>query len=138
MSAVGSGESRDVLVLGGGWWKRRREIPEVIWKDNCYCVRADRKLTKLLIKTKLVFLTPMRIIREAIASLGSPAPILVSEGANTMDVGRSVLVQMEPRTCLDVGTWGTIGVGLGYCIATAIASPDRLVVEKLTVISNGA
>ncbi|KAM0068101.1 hypothetical protein Hdeb2414_s0002g00069311 [Helianthus debilis subsp. tardiflorus] len=57
-----------------------------------------------------------------------PAPILVSEGANTMDVGRSVLVQTEPRTRLDAGTWGTMGVGLGYCIAAAVASPDRLVV----------
>ncbi|MFS7955776.1 hypothetical protein Hanom_Chr07g00646571 [Helianthus anomalus] len=74
------------------------------------------------------FLTPMRIIRDAIIGLGTPAPILVSEGANTMDVGRSVLVQTEPRTRLDAGTWGTMGVGLGYCIAAAVASPDRLVV----------
>lgn len=74
------------------------------------------------------FLTPMRIIRDAILGVGSPAPILVSEGANTMDVGRSVLIQTEPRTRLDAGTWGTMGVGLGYCIAAAVASPDRLVV----------
>ncbi|KAK7300590.1 hypothetical protein RJT34_11438 [Clitoria ternatea] len=74
------------------------------------------------------FLTPMRIIRDAILGLGSPAPIVVSEGANTMDVGRSVLVQSEPRTRLDAGTWGTMGVGLGYCIAAAVASPGRLVV----------
>ncbi|KAF9592528.1 hypothetical protein IFM89_015222 [Coptis chinensis] len=74
------------------------------------------------------FFTPMRIIRDAILAQGSPAPILVSEGANTMDVGRAVLVQTEPRTRLDAGTWGTMGVGLGYCIAAAVASPDRLVV----------
>lgn len=74
------------------------------------------------------FMTPMRIIRDAILGVGSPAPILVSEGANTMDVGRGVLIQMEPRTRLDAGTWGTMGVGLGYCIAAAVASPDRLVV----------
>nr|XP_010924161.1 2-hydroxyacyl-CoA lyase [Elaeis guineensis] len=74
------------------------------------------------------FLTPMRIIRDAILAQGSPAPILVSEGANTMDVGRAVLVQNEPRTRLDAGTWGTMGVGLGYCIAAAVASPGRLVV----------
>ncbi|KAL5726629.1 hypothetical protein ACHQM5_009658 [Ranunculus cassubicifolius] len=74
------------------------------------------------------FLTPMRIIRDAILAQGSPAPVIVSEGANTMDVGRSVLVQTEPRTRLDAGTWGTMGVGLGYCIAAAVASPERLVV----------
>ncbi|KAI8534487.1 hypothetical protein RHMOL_Rhmol10G0093700 [Rhododendron molle] len=74
------------------------------------------------------FLTPMRIIRDAILGMGSPAPIVVSEGANTMDVGRSVLVQTDPRTRLDAGTWGTMGVGRGYCIAAAVASPDKLVV----------
>ncbi|KAF9605394.1 hypothetical protein IFM89_016971 [Coptis chinensis] len=74
------------------------------------------------------FFTPMRIIRDAILAQGSPAPILVSEGANTMDIGRAVLVQTEPRTRLDAGTWGTMGVGLGYCIAAAVASPNCLVV----------
>jgi 2-hydroxyacyl-CoA lyase 1 len=74
------------------------------------------------------FLTPMKIIRDAILAEGSPAPILVSEGANTMDVGRSVLEQTEPRTRLDAGTWGTMGVGLGYCIAAAVTNPEKLVV----------
>ncbi|KAK9683168.1 hypothetical protein RND81_10G120600 [Saponaria officinalis] len=74
------------------------------------------------------FMTPMKIIRDAILGVGSPAPVLVSEGANTMDVGRAVLPQMEPRTRLDAGTWGTMGVGLGYCIAAAVACPERLVV----------
>lgn len=74
------------------------------------------------------FLTPMRIIRDAILAEGSPAPILVSEGANTMDVGRAVLEQTEPRTRLDAGTWGTMGVGLGYSIAAAVTNPEKLVV----------
>jgi 2-hydroxyacyl-CoA lyase 1 len=74
------------------------------------------------------FLTPMRIIRDAILSVGSPAPILVSEGANTMDVGRAVLEQTEPRSRLDAGTWGTMGVGLGYAIAAAVTNPEKLVV----------
>ena len=74
------------------------------------------------------FLTPMRLIRDALAEVGTPAPILVSEGANTMDVGRSVLPQIEPRTRLDAGTWGTMGVGLGYAIAASSLFPERLVV----------
>lgn len=40
-------------------------------------------------------------------------PIVVSEGANTMDIGRSLLNITEPRARLDAGTWGTMGVGLG-------------------------
>ncbi|XP_044505838.1 2-hydroxyacyl-CoA lyase-like [Mangifera indica] len=93
-------------------------------KDNVS--RMEAQLAKDV--SPFNFLTPMRIIRDAILAAGSPAPILVSEGANTMDVGRAVLVQTEPRTRLDAGTWGTMGVGLGYCIAAAVASPDRLVV----------
>ncbi|KAK1321216.1 2-hydroxyacyl-CoA lyase [Acorus calamus] len=93
-------------------------------KDNVG--RMEAQLAKEVVPFN--FLTPMRIIRDAILDVGSPAPIVVSEGANTMDVGRAVLVQTEPRTRLDAGTWGTMGVGLGYCIAAAVASPGRLVV----------
>ncbi|XP_050228914.1 2-hydroxyacyl-CoA lyase [Mercurialis annua] len=89
-------------------------------------LKAEAQLSKDVVPFN--FLTPMRIIRDAIAGVGSPAPVVVSEGANTMDVGRSVLVQTEPRTRLDAGTWGTMGVGLGYCIAAAVAEPTRLVV----------
>ncbi|KAL7090083.1 hypothetical protein ACP275_12G018500 [Erythranthe tilingii] len=93
-------------------------------KDNV--ARMEVQLSKDVVPFN--FTTPMRIIRDAILGVGAPAPILVSEGANTMDVGRSVLVQTEARTRLDAGTWGTMGVGLGYCIAAAVAAPDRLVV----------
>ncbi|XP_041996482.1 2-hydroxyacyl-CoA lyase-like [Salvia splendens] len=93
-------------------------------KDNV--AKMEVQLSKVVVPFN--FLTPMKIIRDAILGVGSPAPVVVSEGANTMDVGRSVLVQTEPRTRLDAGTWGTMGVGLGYCIAAAVASPDRLVV----------
>ncbi|CAM8891294.1 unnamed protein product [Rhodiola kirilowii] len=93
-------------------------------KENM--AKMEAQLTKDVVPFN--FLTPMRIIRDAVAALGTPAPVIVSEGANTMDVGRSVLVQTEPRTRLDAGTWGTMGVGLGYCIAAAVASPERLVV----------
>ncbi|XP_039125955.1 2-hydroxyacyl-CoA lyase [Dioscorea cayenensis subsp. rotundata] len=93
-------------------------------KENV--VKMEAQLAKDVVPFN--FLTPMRIIRDAIIAQGSPAPVIVSEGANTMDVGRAVLIQSEPRTRLDAGTWGTMGVGLGYCIAAAVAMPERLVV----------
>ncbi|GJX68123.1 2-hydroxyacyl-CoA lyase [Tanacetum coccineum] len=54
--------------------------------------------------------------RDAIIGVGSPAPIVVSEGANTMDVGRSVLVQMNRGLggCRDMGDYGR-WFGLLYC-----------------------
>uniref|UniRef100_A0A1A9W0X6 2-hydroxyacyl-CoA lyase n=1 Tax=Glossina brevipalpis TaxID=37001 RepID=A0A1A9W0X6_9MUSC len=45
--------------------------------------------------------------------------IIISEGANTMDIGRSVLLNCLPRHRLDAGTFGTMGVGLGFAIAAA-------------------
>lgn len=40
--------------------------------------------------------------------------IIVSEGANTMDVGRSMLPNILPRHRLDAGTFGTMGVSIGF------------------------
>lgn len=51
--------------------------------------------------------------------------IVVSEGANTMDIGRTVLQNYLPRHRLDAGTFGTMGVGLGFAIAAAVVAKDR-------------
>ncbi|KAL9266140.1 2-hydroxyacyl-CoA lyase-like protein [Drosera capensis] len=56
------------------------------------------------------FFTPMRIIRDAIIGVGSPAPSVGLRGGNTMDVGLAILLQTEPRTRVDAGTWGTMEV----------------------------
>eukprot|EP01137_Pigoraptor_chileana_P024171 Opistho-2@91656 len=43
--------------------------------------------------------------------------VIVNEGANTMDIGRAMLPNRLPRHRLDAGTFGTMGVGLGFAIA---------------------
>ncbi|KAL7033973.1 hypothetical protein ACKWTF_007801 [Chironomus riparius] len=50
--------------------------------------------------------------------------IIISEGANTMDIGRSILLNNLPRHRLDAGTFGTMGVGLGFGIAAALYCRD--------------
>ena len=49
-----------------------------------------------------------------------PETILVNEGANTLDFARSIIDMYRPRKRLDVGTWGVMGVGMGYAIAAAV------------------
>src|ERR1700681_2686418 len=49
-----------------------------------------------------------------------PDAILVNEGANTLDLARGVIDMYRPRKRLDVGTWGVMGIGMGYAIAAAI------------------
>lgn len=50
--------------------------------------------------------------------------IIMNEGSDTMDIGRTVLNNAHPRKRLDAATWGTMGVGLGQCIAGALCSPN--------------
>jgi oxalyl-CoA decarboxylase len=49
-----------------------------------------------------------------------PDAILVNEGANTLDLARGVIDIYQPRKRLDVGTWGVMGVGMGFAVAAAI------------------
>lgn len=51
--------------------------------------------------------------------------IIVSEGANTMDIGRTILHNTLPRHRLDAGTFGTMGVGPGFAIAAALYCRDN-------------
>ncbi|MDO4756579.1 MAG: oxalyl-CoA decarboxylase, partial [Parabacteroides sp.] len=45
---------------------------------------------------------------------------LVNEGANALDNTRNVIDMYYPRLRLDTGTWGVMGIGLGYSIGAAI------------------
>ncbi|MFT5394056.1 MAG: oxalyl-CoA decarboxylase [Gammaproteobacteria bacterium] len=49
-----------------------------------------------------------------------PDAVLVNEGANTLDFTRSIVDMHQPRKRLDVGTWGVMGIGMGFAIAAAI------------------
>ncbi len=49
-----------------------------------------------------------------------PDAILVNEGANTLDLARGIVDMYQPRKRLDVGTWGVMGIGMGFAIAAAI------------------
>ncbi|GKQ49905.1 oxalyl-CoA decarboxylase [Bradyrhizobium sp. Ce-3] len=49
-----------------------------------------------------------------------PDTIFVNEGANTLDLARGVVDMHKPRKRLDVGTWGVMGIGMGYSIAAAV------------------
>jgi oxalyl-CoA decarboxylase len=49
-----------------------------------------------------------------------PDAILVNEGANTLDLARGIVDMYKPRKRIDVGTWGVMGIGMGYAIAAAV------------------
>jgi 2-hydroxyacyl-CoA lyase 1 len=55
--------------------------------------------------------------------------ILSAEGAGTMDIGLTQLPSFDARSCLNAGTYGTMGVGLGQAIAACVAQPGRPVIH---------
>jgi thiamine pyrophosphate-dependent acetolactate synthase large subunit-like protein len=68
-------------------------------------------------------------IREAIHKSGLEEALVISEGANTMDVARVALdVITGPSMRLDAGRWGTMGGGLGYVIAASACRPEEPII----------
>jgi len=64
------------------------------------------------------------VIKDAIND--HPDTILVNEGANTLDMCRSIVNIHKPRHRIDVGTWGVMGIGMGSAIAAAIETGKRV------------
>lgn len=71
-------------------------------------------------KVPMTYARTFDVIKETLHKL-SPVEdggiVYVSEGANTMDISRSIFPVHHPRLRLDAGTHATMGVGLGYAIA---------------------
>ena len=55
--------------------------------------------------------------------------VIVGEGANTMDIGRTQLPNAAPRLRLDAGSYGTMGIGMGFAIAAAVVHRDRPIIS---------
>ncbi|KAH7124165.1 thiamine diphosphate-binding protein [Dendryphion nanum] len=60
------------------------------------------------------------VIKSALHTLSPPEDggiVYVAEGANTMDISRSIFPVEDARLRLDAGSYATMGVGLPYAIA---------------------
>lgn len=75
-------------------------------------------------KTPMTYARVFDVIKTTLHGLSPPEDggvVYMSEGANTMDISRSVFNVEHPRLRLDAGTYATMGVGLGYAIAAHAA-----------------
>jgi len=71
------------------------------------------------------FYSALRAIRDVLAD--RPEVYVVNEGANTLDFGRNIIDMRVPRKRLDAGTWGVMGIGMGYAIGAATVSGKPVV-----------
>ncbi len=71
------------------------------------------------------FYSALRAVRAVLDT--RPGVFVVNEGANTLDFGRNIIDMREPRKRLDSGTWGVMGIGMGYAIGAAVESGAQVV-----------
>jgi oxalyl-CoA decarboxylase len=71
------------------------------------------------------FYGALRAVREVLDT--HPEVYVVNEGANALDIARNVIDMQVPRHRLDSGTWGVMGIGMGYAIAAAVETEAPVV-----------
>jgi oxalyl-CoA decarboxylase len=114
---IGSCVSALVAGIGTGWAK-----PPTDWTQTI-ADRRDKNLSKMAETlsanpSPMNFHSALNVIRNAVKA--RPDAVVVNEGANTLDFARSIVDMYEPRKRLDVGTWGIMGIGMGFAVAAAV------------------
>jgi oxalyl-CoA decarboxylase len=71
------------------------------------------------------FHSALNVVRDIVKA--NPDAMLVNEGANALDFTRSIVDMYKPRKRIDVGTWGIMGVGMGYCVAAAAVTKGQVI-----------
>ena len=115
---IGSCVSALLHAMGGNW-----PAPPADWIGavaDASATRTSPRWRRALMNNNVPmdFHSALGVLRTVIKE--RPDAILVNEGANTLDFTRSIIDMYQPRKRLDVGTWGVMGIGMGYAIAAAV------------------
>lgn len=116
---IGSCVAALLAGVGAGWAK-----PPAEW-TAAIADRKDKNLSKMAVTlsarpSPMNFHSALAVIRDVVKA--RPDAIVVNEGANTLDFARSIVDMYEPRQRLDVGTWGIMGIGMGFAVAAAVTT----------------
>lgn len=114
---IGSCVSALLDGMGGSWPKAPADWVNAVnaKRDDNVAKMAPRLMNN---KSPMDFHGALGALRQVIKE--RPDAILVNEGANTLDLARGVIDMYKPRKRIDVGTWGVMGIGMGYAIAAAV------------------
>jgi oxalyl-CoA decarboxylase len=116
---IGSCMSAMLAGIASGFSK-----PSAEW-TGAIAERKEKNMTKMaetLAKnpSPMNYHSALRAIRDVLKT--HPDINLVNEGANALDFTRSIVDQYQPRKRFDSGTWGIMGIGMGYSIGAAVVS----------------
>ncbi len=92
--------------------------------------RKDKNVAKMaetLAKnpSPMSFQSALNVVRDIVKA--NPDAMLVNEGANALDFTRSIVDMYKPRKRIDVGTWGIMGVGMGYSVGAAVVTGQQVI-----------
>ena len=121
---IGSCVSALLAGVGPSWQK-----PPADWL-SAIAERKNKNIAKMgetLAKnpTPMNFHSALSVVRDIVKA--NPEAILVNEGANALDFTRSIVDMYQPRKRLDVGTWGVMGIGMGFSVAAAVVSGQQVI-----------
>jgi oxalyl-CoA decarboxylase len=116
---IGSCVSALLAGVDAGWTK-----PPAEW-TSAIAERKEKNLSKMAETlaqnpSPMNFHSALAVVRDVVKS--RPDAIVVNEGANTLDFARSIVDMYEPRKRLDSGTWGIMGIGMGFAVGAAVTT----------------
>jgi len=116
---IGSCVAALVAGMGSHWPKAPAD-----WTGPVFSKRDanQAKMAETLAKnpSPMNFHSALSAVRAVVKA--HPDAMLVNEGANTLDFTRSIVDMYQPRKRLDVGTWGIMGIGMGFAVAAAVVT----------------
>ena len=121
---IGSCVSAMLTAIGANWPK-----PPAEWV-NAITERKNKNVAKMaetLAKNPVPmnFHSALNVVRDIVKA--NPDAMLVNEGANTLDFTRSIVDMYKPRKRVDVGTWGVMGIGMGFAVASAVVTKQQVI-----------
>jgi oxalyl-CoA decarboxylase len=121
---IGSCVSALLAGIGTGWARPSAEWLGAIAERKA---RNVAKMAETLAKnpSPMNFHSALAVVRDIVKA--NPDAVLVNEGANALDFTRSIVDMYRPRKRIDVGTWGIMGIGMGYCVAAAVTTGQQVI-----------
>ncbi len=121
---IGSCVAALLAGMGAQWPK-----PPAEWLGAVFDRRNKNvaKMAETLAKDPkpMNFHSALNVVRDIVKA--NPDAMLVNEGANALDFTRSIVDMYKPRKRLDVGTWGVMGIGMGFAVAAAVESGEPVI-----------